>query len=317
MDTPASTPHFLQPGEADLALPQLRQPSQSFGVNVTAELVADLVAATGLLGDDRLAQVRGRAAQTRGSFAQALLDEGLATGEGRARLLATRHHLPLIELGSRGVDQAAASSCRSTCSSAPAALPYALRDGVLYVAIADPTNVHAIDELRLATRLRAGVRRRRRRRDSPSRSASSAREAEAFGRSRDGRCAGARLRGARGGGRDRARGRRRRLGGAARPHGQLDHLPGGRGRRLGHPFRAAGGRAHRPLPRRRRPPGGPAHPEAADERRPHAPEGRREARHRRAAPAAGRTHDAERRGGGPQRSTSASRRCRQSTASRS
>ena len=32
------------------------------------------------------------------------------------------------------------------------ALPYALRDDVLYVAIADPTNVHAVDELRLATR---------------------------------------------------------------------------------------------------------------------------------------------------------------------
>jgi type IV pilus assembly protein PilB len=32
------------------------------------------------------------------------------------------------------------------------ALPYALRDDVLYVAIADPTNVQAIDELRLATR---------------------------------------------------------------------------------------------------------------------------------------------------------------------
>jgi len=152
MDTPASTPHFLQPGEADLALLQLRQPSQSFGVNVTAELVADLVAATGLLGDDRLAQVRARAAQTHGSFAQALLDEGLVTGEGRARLLATRHHLPLIELGSKGVDQAAAKILPLHVLERAGALPYALRDGVLYVAIADPTNVNAIDELRLATR---------------------------------------------------------------------------------------------------------------------------------------------------------------------
>src|SRR5580765_4554610 len=152
MDTPASTPNFLQPGEADLALPQLRQPSQSFGVNVTAELVADLVAATGLLGDDRLAQVRGRADQTRGSFAQALFDEGLATGQGRARLLATRHHLPLIELGTRGVDQAAAKLLPLHVLERASALPYALRDGVLYVAIADPTNIHAIDELRLATR---------------------------------------------------------------------------------------------------------------------------------------------------------------------
>src|SRR5207248_3343744 len=49
-------------------------PLQSFGVNASAELVADLIAATGLLPPDRLAQARGRAAQTRGSLGQALLD---------------------------------------------------------------------------------------------------------------------------------------------------------------------------------------------------------------------------------------------------
>ncbi len=69
----------------------------SHGVNTTAELVADLIAATGLLGPDRIAQVRGRAVQTRGSFPQALLDEGLASGDGLARLLSTRHGLPYIK----------------------------------------------------------------------------------------------------------------------------------------------------------------------------------------------------------------------------
>ena len=39
----------------------------------------------------------------------------------------------------------------------------------------------------------------------------------------------------------RSRGRRRRLRRAARPARQLDHLPGGRGRRQRRPFRAAGG----------------------------------------------------------------------------
>ena len=84
------------PTEAGTGVPA--GPLQSFGVNETAELVADLISATGLLGDDRLAQVRGRATQSGGSFGQALLDEGLATGDGLARLLATRHQLPYVEL---------------------------------------------------------------------------------------------------------------------------------------------------------------------------------------------------------------------------
>jgi type IV pilus assembly protein PilB len=123
-----------------------------FGVNANAELVADLIATTQLLSADRIAQARGRAQQTRGSFAQALLDEGLATSEGLARLLATRHGLPFVELAFTGVDKAVGEEIPLHVLERVTALPYALRDGMLYVAIADPANVHAIDELRLATR---------------------------------------------------------------------------------------------------------------------------------------------------------------------
>ena len=130
------------------------EPAQlpSFGVNASAELVADLVASTGLLSPDRVAQVRSRAAQTRGSLAQALVDEGFASSAGVARLLASRHHLPLVELGFTGVDVKAAKLLPLHVLERAPALPYALRDDVLYVAIADPANVHAIDEVRLASR---------------------------------------------------------------------------------------------------------------------------------------------------------------------
>ena len=74
--------------------PDARAGIGAFGVNANAELVSDVIAATGLLTPDRLAQVRGRAVQSRTSFAQALLDEGLASEEGVARLLATRHGVP-------------------------------------------------------------------------------------------------------------------------------------------------------------------------------------------------------------------------------
>src|SRR5437588_624106 len=67
-----------------------------FQVNAVAELVYDLLAATGLVPEDKLALIRGRAAQ--GSFAEAILAEGVASSEGIARTLAARHHVPLVDL---------------------------------------------------------------------------------------------------------------------------------------------------------------------------------------------------------------------------
>jgi hypothetical protein len=54
-----------------------------FPVNEVAELVADLLEATGLIAGDKLAGIRGRVKQG-GSFAQALLEEGAASQEGIA-----------------------------------------------------------------------------------------------------------------------------------------------------------------------------------------------------------------------------------------
>ncbi len=119
-------------------------------INTFAELLADLLAATGLVPADKLAMVRGRAGQ--GSLAQALVEEGLATSEGIARIQAARHHLPLIDLALTGVDPEAANLVPLHVLERVVAIPYAAEDGVLRVAVADPTNIHGIDELRLATR---------------------------------------------------------------------------------------------------------------------------------------------------------------------
>jgi type IV pilus assembly protein PilB len=120
-------------------------------VNPVAELVVDLLAATGLIAPDKLALVRGRAQQGAG-LGQAILDEGAATSEGIARALATRYQLPLIDLAAQEVDADAAKLVPLHVLERVIAIPYELRDDVLRVAVADPANVHGIDELRLATR---------------------------------------------------------------------------------------------------------------------------------------------------------------------
>jgi type IV pilus assembly protein PilB len=152
-------------------------------VNEVAELVADLIESTGLVSPDRLAAVRGRVKQG-GSFAQAVLEEGVATPEGLARTLASRFQLPFIDLPLTGVDEQAAGEIPIHVLERVGALPYALEGNTLRIAIADPGNVHAIDELRLATRyqLELGVASRE---DIENEIRRLARASEAFGAAMD------------------------------------------------------------------------------------------------------------------------------------
>src|SRR5919109_1665870 len=139
------------PAEGAEGTPAAPTPTGGFGVNALAELVAALLAATGLVPADKLALVRGRAGQS-GSIAQALVDEGIASGEGIARMLAARHQLPLVDLPLAGVEAEAAQAVPLPVLERIVAIPYAIENGYLRVAVADPANLHGIDELRLATR---------------------------------------------------------------------------------------------------------------------------------------------------------------------
>jgi type IV pilus assembly protein PilB len=144
-------PPTLRTGPAEGTAGAPGTPPGGPGVNELAELVADLLAATGLVPADKLALIRGRAGSS-GSIAQAIVDEGVASGEGIARMLAARHQLPLVDLPLTGVDPEAAKVVPLHVLERIVALPYAIENGYLRVAVADPANIHGIDELRLATR---------------------------------------------------------------------------------------------------------------------------------------------------------------------
>ena len=121
-----------------------------------AELVADLIEATRLVPADRLALVRGHTRQG-GSVAEALVAEGLASSDGVARMLAARHRLPLVDLHLTGISSEASLLVPLHVLRRAVALPYRLDGETLHVALADPQNVHAIDELRLATRYQLSI----------------------------------------------------------------------------------------------------------------------------------------------------------------
>jgi type IV pilus assembly protein PilB len=108
------------------------------------------------------------------------VDEGVATSEGLARTLASRYQLPFVDLPLVGVAQEAAEQIPVHVLERVIAVPYALDGNTLRVAIGDPGNVHATDELRLATRyaLELGVASRE---DIESEIKRLARASEAFG----------------------------------------------------------------------------------------------------------------------------------------
>jgi len=123
----------------------------------TSDLVADLIGATGLLTPEQLAAARARAGS--GSLVQALREEGLEGGEPPVEAapvsvhqIAELYGLPVVDLADEIVDPEAAASIPAHVLERILALPYRIEDDRLKVVVADPSNVQAIDELRLATR---------------------------------------------------------------------------------------------------------------------------------------------------------------------
>ncbi len=137
-------------------------PPGAIAPSVVNELVADLLETTGLVSPDRLAGVRSAAVG--GSIGQAIVDEGLAApgvdtpppspigARGLRQVSSDHSHLPQIDLNAQGVDKNAAGQIPTHVLERAMAIPYTLEDDRLFVAVADPTNVQAVDELRIATR---------------------------------------------------------------------------------------------------------------------------------------------------------------------
>src|SRR5260370_36754279 len=67
-------------------------------------------------------------------------------------MVAAKAQVPLIDLAFSGGDEDAARELPLHVLERIGAIPYAFQDGRLHVAVADPANLHGLDELRLATR---------------------------------------------------------------------------------------------------------------------------------------------------------------------
>src|SRR5664280_2006661 len=119
-------------------------------INELVELLGDLIEATGLVTADKLAQARSDAGAS-GSLVAALTEKGVIPAARVAEVRASHFHLPLISLSDEKISPDAVASIPIHVLERVVALPYKLSDNRLLVAIADPSDVTGVDELRLAT----------------------------------------------------------------------------------------------------------------------------------------------------------------------
>jgi type IV pilus assembly protein PilB len=147
-DSGDSTAPVLQPetGTPGLTPPLARGRSSGFVTDVLVEL--------GYVAEDRARQAIEEARTAARPPEALLLDQGAITGDQLSRAVAERYGLDHVDLSLFQVDMAAANLISVNTARRYKALPVGFVDKeTLLVAMADPTNVLAVDDIQIATAL--------------------------------------------------------------------------------------------------------------------------------------------------------------------
>ena len=127
----------------------LRPPTRS---DRGARAITDVIVELGLTPRDRVVEAIQFAAEHGTSPEQVLLSRGQISPDGIAVALAERYGLDYIDLGIFNVDMTAANLLTSQVAKRYEALPVAfVGERALLVAMADPANVHAVDDIAILT----------------------------------------------------------------------------------------------------------------------------------------------------------------------
>jgi len=156
-------PNHLRPvpDSGDSTAPSLDQaPSGTPGLTPpitrgrSTGFVTDMLVDLGFVGDDRARQAIEEA-RTAGAPPEALLlQQGAINGDQLSRATAERYGREHVDLSAYQVDMAAANLISVSTARRYRALPVGYVDrGTLLVATADPTNVLAVDDIKIATGL--------------------------------------------------------------------------------------------------------------------------------------------------------------------
>lgn len=105
----------------------------------------------GLLSEDKARDAHDQAVKKRGSLVTYLVENKLASSSRVAEAASREFGLPLIDLKSFDIEQVAAKGLDERLLRKHRALPLHVRGAKMFVAISDPTNQAALDEIKFTT----------------------------------------------------------------------------------------------------------------------------------------------------------------------
>jgi type IV pilus assembly protein PilB len=115
--------------------------------------LGDILVSEGLASHDQVASAVQEQEQGGGTLGRVLVDRGILTESQLVSALARQIGLRFVDLSDHPVDAAAVALVPAAVCRRHAALPIGREDGRLLVAMADPANVFAIDDIRSITGL--------------------------------------------------------------------------------------------------------------------------------------------------------------------
>jgi type IV pilus assembly protein PilB len=113
--------------------------------------LGSLLIARGLLSPEQLEAALEEQQQTHRSLGRILIDQSLVTEAGLVSTLATQLGLEYVDVADYAVDPSATTLISDALARRYQALPIGWQDGRLVVAMADPSNVFAVDDIRTIT----------------------------------------------------------------------------------------------------------------------------------------------------------------------
>ena len=113
----------------------------------------EILLSEGLLDERQLEIARAEQERTGHSLGRVLIDLGMVRESSLVEALASQIGLPFVDLAETQIDPAAASSIPESVCRRYSAIPIRYEDNKIVVAMSDPANVFAIDDIRTITRM--------------------------------------------------------------------------------------------------------------------------------------------------------------------
>jgi type IV pilus assembly protein PilB len=149
---PPAVERDLAPAEHDLASDDWRGITRPSGQGSSQRFLTDVIVEMALVSRDQVEEALETSRSLGTTPERVLIEKGALTQDGLARALAERYGLDHLDLGVFSVDMGAANLVTTTTAKRYQAVPVAFADKrTLLVAMADPANVLAVDDIAIMT----------------------------------------------------------------------------------------------------------------------------------------------------------------------